>query len=173
MSLAMTGTREGAGGGDGKHARAAAHIEDAARPLTAQQAVERLKAATGGAVMAGAEGGAGIDLDGDVACRAAMAVMRAVEEEATGAHRRQALQRAAHPVDVGKRGDGDVGRRKARFGQQGFQRLHVGLVGVPGFGDPQIARLVGLHRAGGSGFGRECGLQQVAKALGLRLRKRP
>ena len=49
--------------GDGEHAGAAADVEDLARPPALQQAVEMQQAAARRAVMAGAEGEAGLDLD--------------------------------------------------------------------------------------------------------------
>ena len=52
--------------GDGEHAGAAADVEDVARPPTLQQAIEMQQAAARRAVMAGAEGEAGLDLDADV-----------------------------------------------------------------------------------------------------------
>jgi hypothetical protein len=65
--------------------------------------------------MAGAEGEAGLDLDGDVADAPPVAVMRAVNQEAAGAHRLQAFQRLRHPVDVGQRSRTEIdGHRRAR-----------------------------------------------------------
>ena len=52
--------------------------------------------------MAGAEGKPGLDLDGEVAGAAPVAVMRAVHQKAAGADGLQALQRTRHPVDVGQ-----------------------------------------------------------------------
>ena len=51
--------------------------------------------------MPGAEGEAGLDLDGDAAGRPQCPVMGAVHEEAAGPHRLQPFQRACHPIDVG------------------------------------------------------------------------
>ena len=64
--------------------------------------LDHLEAARRRAVMAGAEGQPGLDLDGEVADAAAVAVVRAVHEEAAGAHRLQTFQRPRHPVDVGQ-----------------------------------------------------------------------
>ena len=56
------------------------------------------KAAARRAVMAGAEGEAGLDLDADVVRADARAVVRAVHEKAPGAHGREAGQRIGDPV---------------------------------------------------------------------------
>ena len=56
-------------------------------PAAARQHVERQQAAAGGAVMAGAEGGRGLDLDADAMAGHAGAVVRAVHDEAPGGDR--------------------------------------------------------------------------------------
>ena len=89
--------------GDRQDRAAGAEVERVARPLAAHDAVDRLEAAGGGAVMAGAEGKPGLDLDGDGADMAQRAVMPAMHEEPAGPYRLQAFQRARHPVDVGQR----------------------------------------------------------------------
>ena len=70
--------------------------------LAAHDHLDHLEAAGGGAVMAGAEGQPGLDLDGEVAGAAPVAVMRAVHQEAPGADRLQPLERLRDPVDVGQ-----------------------------------------------------------------------
>ena len=70
--------------GDGEHAGAAADVEDVARPPALQQAIEMQQAAARRAVMAGAEGEAGLDLDSDVVGLERGAVVRAMDEEAPG-----------------------------------------------------------------------------------------
>ena len=75
-------------GGDRQHAGAGAEIEDVTRPLTAaRQRIQRQQAAAGGAVMAGAERGRGLDLDADAMAGHARAVVRAVHDEAAGGDR--------------------------------------------------------------------------------------
>ena len=60
-----------------------------AKPATAGYTVERFEAERGGGVVAGAEGLAGLDLDGAATAAGAVAVVAAVHEEAACGHRRQ------------------------------------------------------------------------------------
>ena len=76
--------------------------------------------------MAGAEGKPGLDLDGEVAGAAAVAIMRAVDQKAPGADRLQALQRLRHPVDVWQDLAADRGVDPG-FVQQGAQALLRGV----------------------------------------------
>ncbi len=76
------------------------------------QIIERQQAAAGGAVMAGAEGQRGLDLDADVVGLDARAVMRAMHDEAAGAHRLQTGQAFLDPVGGRDRLDGERGRRR-------------------------------------------------------------
>ena len=72
-------------------------------------------------MMAGAEGGAGADLDPAAAGRL-VAVVAAVDEEAAGAHRRQPGEGAGHPVDIGQGLEDDIiaaGPRAARSPGEG------------------------------------------------------
>ena len=81
--------RKRAGGGDGEYAGAAAEVEHARDPTTAGYTVERFEAERGGGVVPGAEGLAGLDLDGAATAAGAVAVVAAVHEEAACNHRRQ------------------------------------------------------------------------------------
>src|SRR5262245_34090696 len=72
------------GRGDGKYATAGADIDDFARPPALECIVEREQAAARARVMRGAEGLAGIDLDGEQGARHLSLVVAAVDEEATG-----------------------------------------------------------------------------------------
>ena len=76
---------------------AGAEVERVARPFAAHDPVDHFEAAGGGAVMAGAEGKAGLDLDGDAADVAERAVMRAVHEEARRPAPASALPASAPP----------------------------------------------------------------------------
>ena len=62
------------------------------------QRVEREQAAARGAVMAGAEGERGLDLDADPVGRHAPAIMRAVHDEAAGGDRLEPGDAFAHPI---------------------------------------------------------------------------
>jgi hypothetical protein len=61
-------------------------------------------------VVAGAEGGGGLDLDGDAMRRHPRAVVRAVHHEASGAHRHEPDQAALDPVARRDPLDGDAAR---------------------------------------------------------------
>ena len=71
-------------GGDGEHAGAGSDIENAPRRFLLGDGVERQQAAARGAMMAGAEGERGLDLDADAMRGNLVAVMRAVNDEAAG-----------------------------------------------------------------------------------------
>ncbi len=88
------------GGGDGEHAGAAAHVQDAAIGACLEQTVVGQKAAGGGSVVAGAESRAGLDSQVDRIDRRAAKVVHAVDEEPAGPHRRQAGQGHGQPVGV-------------------------------------------------------------------------
>ena len=97
-----------------------------ARTLAARDLFDHFEAAGRRAVMAGAEGKPGLDLDGEVAGAAAVAVMRAVHQKAPGADRLQALQRLRHPVDVGQ-DFAPIAASNAGFVQHGAQALLDGV----------------------------------------------
>jgi len=86
---------------DRQHARAGTDVEYAPRPPPPGQRVERKQAAARGTVVAGAEGERGFDLDADGVHRHAPAVMRAMHDEAAGAHRLQAREALRHPIGGG------------------------------------------------------------------------
>jgi hypothetical protein len=79
---------------------AGAQVERAARAFAKHDAVDHFHAAGGGAVVAGAEGETGLDLDGDVADAPRRAVVTAVNEETPGADRLQTFEGACDPVDI-------------------------------------------------------------------------
>ena len=102
------------GGGDRQHAGAGADVEHVPEMPPLRQVVERHEAAAGGAVMAGAEGERGLDLDRqgiDRHPQAVVAVVAAVHHEAAGAHRRQPGEALRHPVGLGQRFEGQRGGR--------------------------------------------------------------
>jgi hypothetical protein len=76
--------------------------------------------------MAGAEGEARLDLDGQLAAVALPAVMCAVDEETAGAHRLQTLQRTHHPIDIRHR----LARNRPRQGQPGKNVFQARLDGI-------------------------------------------
>ncbi len=112
MSLAMTRVAKDFRRRDRQHARAGADVEHARRPPPLRQLVERQQTAAGGAVVAGAEGQRGLDLDADVVGLDARAVMRAVHDEAAGPHRLQTAKAFLDPVGGRDRLDGERGRRR-------------------------------------------------------------
>src|SRR5271166_140199 len=83
---------------DRQHAGAAADVENFLRPAALEKPVEMEEAASGRAVMAGAEGEAGLDLDGDVACADFRPVVAAMDEKAPSPDRLKAGERIRHPV---------------------------------------------------------------------------
>ena len=110
------------GDGDRQHRAAGPEVERAPRVFAAHDAADHFEAAGRGAVMPGAEGQAGLDLDGEGAGAPRCPVMGAVDEETAGPHRLQPFQRACHPIDVGH-----------DFGVE-FQ------VGIAGADDPEYLR---------------------------------
>ena len=90
---------ENLGGGDRKHARAGADIEDTPGPLTAaRQRIQCQQAAAGGAVMTCAECGGRLDFEADAMARHPRAVVRAVHDEAAGRDRPKPDQAFLDPV---------------------------------------------------------------------------
>ena len=89
------------------------------------------QAAARSAVVAGAEGEAGLDLDADVVRLHLVAVVRAMHEEAPGAHRREAGERIGDPILL--LGDSELDdcrrllarRRGDEFAQALFIRLEA------------------------------------------------
>ena len=93
------GLPQGAGRGDGEHARAGAEVEDASVAAARfAKRIERQQAAARGAVMAGAESQRRFDLDADAIERDAGAVVGAVHDEAAGGDGSQSGEAFAHPI---------------------------------------------------------------------------
>jgi hypothetical protein len=88
------------GGGDGKHARAAAEIEDGAEVFGARKSIDGEEAAERRRVMRRTEGFARVDEYSSGASWDAMAVVRAVHDEAAGDNRRQGCLRDCDPVEI-------------------------------------------------------------------------
>ena len=139
---------------DGQDARAAADIQNPLEPFALQQIVEGLQTADRRAVVAGAEGGAGVDLQIDGVGRHPSLVMRPIDEEAPGAPRRQARQGHGQPVGVGQLLDRDGDRI---VGQGRLQPLDLLGRGREGVDAPDVAILVllqdGIGRALQRGIG--------------------
>ena len=123
--------------------------------------VERDEAAARRAVMAGAEGERGLDLDADAIARHGDAIVRAVNDEAAGRDRLQPGEAFADPI-LG--GDGLEVQRLARFRAAGHggQFAHRGFVGRRGKmdGDAPLALPV-IHKADGNLVGGETLGEQV------------
>ena len=113
------------GGGDGEDAGASADIENGARPVASRQLRQGLKTTRCRPVMAGAERGCRLDLDGDPVGRAAGAVMCAMNEEAADADRTEPGEALRHPVLVRELFDIGRGRPADRHGDA---IRHFGLV---------------------------------------------
>ena len=149
------GPPQGAGGGDGEHARAGAEVEDAPSRQRFAKPIERQQAAARGAVMAGAEGQRRFDLDADAVVRDAGAVMGAVHDEAAGGDGRQSGEAFAHPIF------GRDALEAQRFGGsvacgRGGQRAYYFFVGR----DTKIHRHppaagADIHKADGNFVGRQ------------------
>src|SRR5262249_32855365 len=90
---------------DREHAGAGAEIEHMTRTALPGQAVEREQATPRGAVMAGAEGGGGFDLDADLVAWNPAAIVRAMHHQAAGACRWQACKTFGRRVARGQRFD--------------------------------------------------------------------
>src|SRR5215211_7484884 len=76
----------GFGGREGENARPGADVEHVPGSAPPQFPRHGQKASLGGAVMAGAEGERGLDLDGEVVGPALLAVVGPMHQEAAGAH---------------------------------------------------------------------------------------
>ena len=112
---------------DRQHAGAGADIEDAPCVPALCQHVQCQQAAARGAVMSGAESQRRFDLDADLVRADFIAVMRAVDDEASGVHRHQAAEALRDPVGGFDRLDGQrAGGFCVRSGfQQRAQRHFV------------------------------------------------
>ena len=96
---------------DRQHARSGAEVEHPGSSPPLCQVVERQQTAARGAVVAGAESERGFDFDADVVGLDAGAVVRAVHDEAAGAHRFEAGEAFLDPIGRRDRFDGKRGRR--------------------------------------------------------------
>ena len=105
MSLASARRRAALRGRDGENAGAAADVENTPRRSALENGIQREEAAFRGAVMAGPECRARVDLHRNAARRSSGPVMRSVQEEAPRCHGRQALQRLPHPILLHERND--------------------------------------------------------------------
>src|SRR5579862_2410302 len=88
------------GGRDGEDAGAGPHVEDAAPSTTPGEKAERAEAAFRRGMLAGAEGGGGVDQQRDRPGRRRVLDMAAMDEVAADAQRREALLVALQPVDL-------------------------------------------------------------------------
>ena len=113
------------------------------------QRVERKEAAARGAVMAGAEGERGLDLDADPVRRHTPAIMRAVHDEAAGGDRLEPGDAFAHPILRRHAREAQRMRRLAP-GRRRDQRAHRVFVGrcaeVDGDLPASAARVGEAHR---------------------------
>ena len=110
-------------------------------PIQRQQAPPRR------AVMAGAEGERGLDLDADAVGRDRRPVVRAMHREAAGDDRPEIAQARGNPI---RRRDGFERERRAclgsgRFGDTGSHRRLVGRRGEVGFDAPSGRALERRH----------------------------
>src|SRR5690606_2508781 len=77
---------------DGEHAAARAEVEGVVRTLAFKHSFDHLETAGRGAMVTGAEGEAGLDLDRNLAGLGAAPPVGAVNVEAPGAHRAEAFE---------------------------------------------------------------------------------
>src|SRR5690606_32778629 len=85
---------------EGEHAASRSKVKCIADRPCASNSVDHFKAPGGRAMVAGSECLASIDLDAHVVELYLIAIMRAMNEEAAGAHRLQAFQRFGDPVHL-------------------------------------------------------------------------
>ena len=136
-------------GGKRQDAGAGADVEHAPRPLALQRAGEGEEAAARRAVMPGAEGERRLDLDRKVVRPDRRLVMDAVDEEASGPHRLQPVERGLDPVLLLEaREGGALGLGADDRPDELAQRVFVGLVREIGLERPGAAagRLKGCDR---------------------------
>ena len=86
---------------DCKHTCAGADVEHVERAPAFGQLIEGEETAAGRPMVTGTEGEGSLDLDSDVVCSQASSFMRAVNDEASGAHGLQPGQALRHPVAGG------------------------------------------------------------------------
>ena len=124
----LNGALEAFGGSDGENAGPRADVEDGARTPPPRDAIEHFEAAARRAVMAGAEGERGVDLDCDVVGAHFAAAVRSMHDEAPGPHRLQPFERGGHPV-LGVDAPEARPRRDLFARDGGDQRAEVFLIG--------------------------------------------
>ncbi len=153
---AEDGGGAGSGGGDGQNAGAASQVEHPPGPALLARSVEGFETHEGGGVVAGAEGRAGLDPQGQRVGRDRAAVVGPVDEEPAGPHRRQAREREREPVGVGeilgRQGEGEGAKAAA-------DAVRLGAVERPRVEPPQPAGLVLLEVGTGGRFEPRVGLQ--------------
>ncbi len=143
-----TGARQETPGGNGKDARAATEIEDAAEPPSPRQAIEGFEAAARGGVMCRAERFAGIDLDGIQAESDSLAIVTAMNDETSGFDGRQSRLADGHPILVRHVLDVHDGWCGDEIGEPCEQGRGVRRHLVIGFDLPTAGGLVLEHRHG-------------------------
>ncbi len=132
-----------------------------------QQAVVGQEAADGGAVVAGAEGGAGLDPEVHRVDRGAAKIVHAIDEEAAGADRRQARERHGQPVGVSQHlGDGDQLPECAEHPAEG---LGLAVIAGEAVDPPAAGVLVLLEDGIGGALQFEIGVDGRRGGLGLGL----
>lgn len=123
------GTIEQTGGRDGENARAGADVNDTARPAPSNGAIESAQAPERRAVMSGAKGQRGLDLDPDIIGAQLFAVMSAMDDDASRAYRFQAGERVLNPIlFIDERKNGL--RRRLGVGRGGDQFAHALCLGL-------------------------------------------
>ena len=135
---------------DRQHAGAGADVEHSPRPPPFRQIIERQQASARGAVMAGAEGQRRFDLDAEVVGPHPHTVMRAVHEEAAGAHRLQTAETLRHPIGGRDRLD-DERCRRCLAGDQRDLRAQSGFVRGPSEMDRHLPTSAVALESGASG----------------------
>ena len=157
--------RPRARGGDGQHAGPGPHVQHPLEPpLALQQPVIGDEAAHRRAVVAGAEGRAGLDAQIDRVHRCAAPVMDPEDEEATGADRRQAGERHGQPVGIGQHLRRD--RQTRMVGQHCLEGRHLLRLGGIGVDPPQAVILVLLQDGVGGPLQQGMGVDVAGGGLG-------
>ena len=119
------------GGADRQQAGAAAEVEHVAIAVAAREIAQGGEAQRRGLVMAGAERHAGLDPHRDDAVRHLAGIVRAINEEASGADGRQTFLGEADPILIGegldRDGAADKRREEGFAGQFGVERFDGGV----------------------------------------------
>ena len=133
---------------DGEHAGPAADIENAARALSIENAVEREQTALGRAVVPGAEGERSLDLDTDPIRCNAVAVVRAVDHKPPNSYRRQPCKALGYPIARRDCGEGQAFTRRiaGEIADEGAQRVLIRRPLEVNFNRPGAPLLEGRNR---------------------------